>query len=77
MEKQEKQIRLFPVPEFILKKSREPLYYLEIIEGPEIYVYWKRAWSKAQAKKHAAREHNKRKGFLPEIYVKFGKVKKV
>ena len=76
MEKQEKQMKLFDIPEFI-PKSRRPLYYLEIIEGSEEYVYWKRAWSEDQAKKFAAREHNNKKGFVAESYVKFGKVKKV
>ena len=69
------QMILFSVPEFIPKKSRMPLYYIEIIEGPELYVYWKRAWSKAQAKKLAAREHNSKRGFIETAYVKFGEIK--
>lgn len=72
--KKQKQMKLFNVPE--IKSHRSPLYYAEIIEGPEVFVYWKRAWSEAQAKKLAAREHNKKRGFCDDTFVKFGKVKR-
>ncbi len=73
----EEQMRLFSVPKSILTKSRMPLYCTEIIEGSEVYVYWKKAWSEAQAKKLSAKEHNSARGFIESAYVKFGKVKKM
>ena len=75
----EKQLRLFDVllPEERLKnKRRKHLFYLEIIgEGGELFVFWKRAWSLGQAKKLAAIEYNKNRGYIKTNFVKFGKVR--
>jgi len=73
----EKQLRLFDVslPEKRLKNKRRKLFYLEIIgDGGELFVFWKRAWSKCQAKKLAAVEYNKKRGYIETNFVKFGKV---
>lgn len=73
----EKQLRLFDVslPEERLKnKRRKPLFYLEIIaESGELFIFWKRACHLNQAKKLAAMEYNKEKGYIETNFVKFRK----
>ena len=72
-----KQMRLFNIPE--KHKKQRPLFRVEIIseKNCEIFTFWKRAFSEAQAKKLAAIEYNKSKGFIAESFVKFAKVKEM
>lgn len=67
----EKQLRLFP---------GLPLYYVEIIEDDgSKFILWirRKIYSIAQAKKVAAIMYNKQRKYNPEIFVKFGEVKKM
>jgi hypothetical protein len=76
----EKQLKLFDIPEKLYRRGRGSLYYVEIIEEDgEKYIIWLRRKidSIAQAKKVAAITYNKQRGYNPENFVKFGKVKKV
>jgi hypothetical protein len=75
----EKQLKLFNIslPEEKLRnKRRKSLFYIEIIEKDgELLVFWKRALHLGQAKKLAAIEYNKNKGYIESNFVKFGKTR--
>lgn len=70
-----KQLRLFSIP--CTRPHKWPLYQAIIIDEGELYVYYKNAWTEAQAKKLAAKEHNKKRGFIESCYVEFGEVKRM
>lgn len=69
------QLRLFSISS--ARYHRWPLYQVIIVDEGELYSYYKRAWTVAQAKKFAAKEHNKQRGFIGSTYVEFGEVKKM